>query len=442
MKKFRNILTMAIVALFAMSACDKVDEPYLKSEEKDNTIHRFAINNVDGYVNTGLKTVIFTMEEGMDYDITNLTPEIEICKYATIEPASGVAQDFSEPVRYTVTAYNGDVAVYTVMVQSGNLDDKKDILEFSFPDIFVTANVDNVEKTVYALVPLGTDVTNLVPEIRVSEGATINPASGEAQDFSSPVVYTVTAANGTTCEYTVMVDFIIGDLVKKKVLLEDYTGVRCVNCPAAAQVALDLQAEYGDRLIVLGVHAGDLSAPLSPTTNFRTPEGTEWYDYFGFDVNPIGTVNRISTSGSYGVNSGSWGAAVAAELEKDPVVDIKLFTTYNPDTRSLNVQVNMRELADIDEDLSLVVCLMEDNVIGKQATPSGVVDDYVHRHVFRTSLNDAWGDIVSIDANGITKQYDALVDEAFDASNCYVIAYVYSNSDKSILQVEEAKVIE
>ena len=443
MKKFRNILTMAIVALFAMSACDKVDEPYLKSDERDNVIHRFTINNVEGLVNSGLKTVILTMEEGVDYtDITNLTPEIEICKYATIEPASGVAQDFSEPRQYTVTAYNGDVAVYTVMVQSGNPDDGKDILEFRFPDIFVTADVDNVEKTVFAGVPRDTDVTNLVPEIRVSEGATINPASGEAQDFSAPVIYTVTAANGSTCEYTVIVDFIIGDLVRKKVLLEDYTGVRCINCPAAAQVALGLQEDYPGRLIVLGVHAGFQAQPIGTFPDFTTEEGEEWYSFFGFDVNPIGTVNRIPSSGNYGVNSGQWGAAVAAELDKDPVVAIKLFNTYNPDTRALNVQVNLRKLVDIDDDLSLVVCLMEDNIVGKQALPTGLVEDYVHRHVFRKSLNGAWGDIVSIDANGITNQYDVLIDEAFDASNCYIIAYVYNNSDKSILQVEEAEIME
>ena len=443
MKKFRNILTMAIVALFAMSACDKVDEPYLKSDERDNVIHRFTINNVEGLVNSGLKTVILTMEEGVDYtDITNLTPEIEICKYATIEPASGVAQDFSEPRQYTVTAYNGDVAVYTVMVQSSNPDDGKDILEFRFPDIFVTADVDNVEKTVFAGVPRDTDVTNLVPEIRVSEGATINPASGQAQDFSEPVIYTVTAANGSTCEYTVTVDFIAGDLVRKKVLLEDYTGVRCINCPAAAQVAHDLQEEYPGRLIVLGVHAGYLAQPLGDFPDFTTVEGDEWYDYFGFDVNPIGTVNRISTSGNYGVNSGQWGSAVTAELDKDPVVAIKLFNTYNPDTRALNVKVNLRELDDIDDELSLVVCLMEDNIVGKQVTTSGLVEDYVHRHVFRKSLNGTWGEPVAFDADGVTIQYDTQIDEAFDASNCYIIAYVYSNSDKSILQVEEAKVME
>jgi hypothetical protein len=46
--------------------------------------------------------------------------------------------------------------------------------------------------------PYGTDLTNLVPTITVSAGATINPASGVTQNFTNPVVYTVTAEDGVT----------------------------------------------------------------------------------------------------------------------------------------------------------------------------------------------------------------------------------------------------
>lgn len=441
MKKFRNMLILALVSLFAMSACDKVEEPYLKSDEKDNAIYSFAINGVEGDINLDTKAISILMQDSVD--LTALVPVIEIGKYASIEPASGVARDFTEPVQYTVTAHNGDQAIYTVLVRNYDPENEKEILEFSFPEFLIDAQVDNVAKTVRAYFPNGADVTHLVPQIVVSERASITPASGEAQDFTNPVVYTVTAANGTTCEYTATVEvFNPVNPVVKKVLLEDYTGVRCVNCPAAAQVAHDLQEEYQGQLIVLGVHAGYLAQPLGNFPDFTTAEGDEWYGFFGFDVNPIGTVNRISTSGSYGVNSGQWGSAVAAELEKDPVVAIKLFNTYDPDTRSLNVQVNLRELVDIDDELSLVVCLMEDNIIGKQVTPSGLVEDYVHRHVFRKSLNGTWGEPVAFGTDGITIQYDTHIDEASDASNCYIIAYVYSNSDKSILQVEEAKVME
>lgn len=50
------------------------------------------------------------------------------------------------------------------------------------------------------------ELAALVPTIKISEKATISPASGVAQDFSSPVIYTVTSEDGiVTTKYTVSV---------------------------------------------------------------------------------------------------------------------------------------------------------------------------------------------------------------------------------------------
>jgi len=75
-----------------------------------------------------------------------------------------------------------------------------DILTFNFLTPAVTGAVDNVLYTVALIVPFGTNVTNLVPTITVSAGATVSPLSGVGQNFTSPVTYTVTAADGTTTQ--------------------------------------------------------------------------------------------------------------------------------------------------------------------------------------------------------------------------------------------------
>ncbi len=49
-------------------------------------------------------------------------------------------------------------------------------------------------------VPLGTNLTNLTPDVAVSAGATVSPASGIAQNFTNPVAYTVTAQDGVTSQ--------------------------------------------------------------------------------------------------------------------------------------------------------------------------------------------------------------------------------------------------
>jgi len=73
-----------------------------------------------------------------------------------------------------------------------------DILTFNFLTPAVTGTVNNVLHTVALTVPAGTNVTNLAPTITLSAGATVSPLSGAGQNFTSPVTYTVTAADGTT----------------------------------------------------------------------------------------------------------------------------------------------------------------------------------------------------------------------------------------------------
>ena len=85
---------------------------------------------------------------------------------------------------------------------------EKKILNFKFASPEVEAVITENAKTIVAVVPAGTDVTALVPIITVSEKATVSPASGMPVNFTDPVVFTVTAEDGSTTTYvaTVTVD--------------------------------------------------------------------------------------------------------------------------------------------------------------------------------------------------------------------------------------------
>lgn len=84
---------------------------------------------------------------------------------------------------------------------------RKAILAFSFDEFQppVVGEIDYVDSTVHLVVPFGTDLTSLVPSIEVSDKASISPASGVANDFSDTVVYVVTAENGTTQDWQIIV---------------------------------------------------------------------------------------------------------------------------------------------------------------------------------------------------------------------------------------------
>ena len=84
------------------------------------------------------------------------------------------------------------------------LSNQASILSFSFANPPVTGTITGTN--IALSVPFGTDLTNLVPTITISEKATISPASGLPRNFSSPVTYIVTAEDGITeTAYTVTV---------------------------------------------------------------------------------------------------------------------------------------------------------------------------------------------------------------------------------------------
>ena len=150
-----------------------------------------------------------------------------------------------------------------------------------------------------------------------------------------------------------------GFTTTKCVLLENYRGVRCSNCPAADEIALNLQKQYNHKVIVLSVHAGFLAAPVGGYPNFKTTEGDAWYNFFGFDSNPIGTVNRKLNGGSYGYQSAEWTDAVATTLQEKATVAMASNVEYDEATRNLKVDVTSKALVELPDTYSLTVCIMD-----------------------------------------------------------------------------------
>ena len=87
---------------------------------------------------------------------------------------------------------------------------------------------------------------------------------------------------------------------------------------------------------------------------------------------------------------------------------------------------------------------MEDSIIARQQTPEGVIEDYVHRHVFRKTMNGTWGDEINeaplAPEEEVKKSYSIKLDDAYNANQCYVVAYVHNDATREVLQVIEKKI--
>lgn len=134
-------------------------------------------------------------------DLTDLTPDIVLQNpMAQCTPASGVSQDFTDPVTYTVVSQDGTVTKeYIVTVTRVANENQMDphIQSFDFGDVQwgateIDHTVDGQPGTITVGVPWDTDRTNLVPNIVLrNDRATCTPATGMPQDFTDPVTYTI-----------------------------------------------------------------------------------------------------------------------------------------------------------------------------------------------------------------------------------------------------------
>ncbi|GHT97498.1 hypothetical protein FACS1894142_2180 [Spirochaetia bacterium] len=164
------------------------------------------------------KTVTINVPYG-----TNLTGMDTLITHtgASVSPASGAAQDFTNTVSYTVTAVDGSQAVYTVTVNVGTLTSKA-ITAFSVSDgtntwpvtatpsahgsisgtaIIINASAGTAKNSMTVSVThTGASITDGTTE---QSGPTI---TFNSVNFSSPVTFTVKAADTTTQAYTVIVN--------------------------------------------------------------------------------------------------------------------------------------------------------------------------------------------------------------------------------------------
>lgn len=113
--------------------------------------------------------------------------------------------------RFTNTFIHNDALITTsrftnaVRFTPTDVTDANDIVGFSLEEQTGLATIDASSHTVAIEVVAGTDVTDLTPTIVVSPEATVSPLSGTSQDFTNPVVYTVTSGGGTPQAWTVTV---------------------------------------------------------------------------------------------------------------------------------------------------------------------------------------------------------------------------------------------
>lgn len=218
-----------IILFFAVCcACSGNDEPITPEKNSAKSILAFSLESLTPKVTATIsevdKKISIVVPAGTV--VTALVPTITLSEKATVSPASGVAQDFSVAVVYTVTAENGSAQTYEITVVVGKSSEKR-ITAFKFATLtpVVEGVIDESNKKITVTVPNETDIKSLAPTLEISARASVSPASGTVKDFSDSVTYTVTAEDLSTVRYKVKV--LVSTVVD--FVLDPYAGPRAIR---------------------------------------------------------------------------------------------------------------------------------------------------------------------------------------------------------------------
>ncbi|HOY30714.1 MAG TPA: Omp28-related outer membrane protein [Bacteroidales bacterium] len=243
---------------------------------------------------------------------------------------------------------------------------------------------------------------------------------------------------------------------QKTLLIEEFTGHRCVYCPGGAHYIDQIkQQSYGDRVMVLAIHASILADPEPGNYSLDLRPGThgeELYSYFAIPNEPRAGFNREKLDGTnnfYGTPA-SWQAKAEQVLSQSPVVTLQIINNYDSSTRKLCSHVKTRFLAANAQNLKIALFISEDSIIGYQSnnnTAYGTVPDivdYVFMNVMRDEFAGTFGEVLTTGGvsqdSSIIRTYKKILDPAWNVKYCKVVAYVYDTDTDVVLQAAEEKV--
>ncbi len=227
---------------------------------------------------------------------------------------------------------------------------------------------------------------------------------------------------------------------QRVVLLEEYTGQNCVNCPTGHTIISQLAEQYPDNFIGVGIHASGEIGSISEDAldvlkrpGLLNEDGSAYAKEAGVYTLPCGQVNR--TTGLLSVDQ--WAAAVRDALSNPAKMDITVTADYDEATNTVNIFTEICPYDNVNGYLQ--VWVLEDDITALQKDGNKIDLFYVHNHVLRGAVNGHNGEAVNLvireDQNF---NHSVAVKDIWNPANLDIVVFVYDNS--GVQQAAKAKV--
>jgi hypothetical protein len=245
------------------------------------------------------------------------------------------------------------------------------------------------------------------------------------------------------------------------VLIEDYTGHQCGNCPQAAVAGKNIENANPGRVFCISEHAGNGGisqyqrwyTPDEPgypkySRNFTNDAGTSYSTAItGLPGNPYGLINRrpLSGSNSLWIPFGQWSQYVNNLLQENSLrADLQASVNYYEESDALFVHIEAEAKTTLSGNFNLVVYAIAKEVVDWQKNYTvfpNDIENYKHHNVHIGNINGTWGEVLfsgNTDAGTkIRKDYTYKIRDGYrDLDEGYaIIAYIMNADTYEILQV-------
>ncbi|NNC82088.1 MAG: Omp28-related outer membrane protein [Flavobacteriales bacterium] len=239
---------------------------------------------------------------------------------------------------------------------------------------------------------------------------------------------------------------------EQDVLLEDFTGHTCANCPEAAEVASDLEDAYPGRVHVASVHAGPgngfQQVQAGYPTDFTTQAGDDYVDQIDPPIfgNPAGTINRLGGGPTGGIwfLPDQWPTKTDEALALEPRLSIQMEAFHCPQSHGLFVHSAIESEVSLDpSEYRYIIYLLRQKVISPQSDGSQTIEDYEHHNVLSDNINGSWGTAISPDTLAVEQMVelnhsyqlpDPALDSTYQVSNLALLGFVVDRQSEEVIQ--------
>lgn len=221
----------------------------------------------------------------------------------------------------------------------------------------------------------------------------------------------------------------------KNVLIEDYTGTWCGNCPRVSY-AISQVEEQTERFIPVAIHISD---------EYTFPGAVLINDEFGITSYPNARLNRIH----------KWMAPepdnINQAVSHTGIAPLGLAISSTLNGSALQVACSLKFTEDITHATKLVMYIVEDALISDQENYTdyyggeAIITNFEHNEVLRDILTDYLGDVVPLDQtqNGNIYTYNlsnTLTDRIENTDKIHLVAFVVHAETNEVLNARQAAI--